>query len=427
MQPEILRDLSVLWSLFHILILFMLLYRSRYSRRKTFFLTSICMLPVIIFNIVGLVFLGTQTMGKLFLLTATLPSLVFFYLISKDQRWRFLFTFCLSDTVAYWVIIVTNLLDYYIGGGSYILMFIGRLVLFPVIEWYAVRYLRKPYLEVQESVSKGWGIFAVLAALYYLLLAIMANYPRIITERPGELTSLILILFLMPLTYGTIFVSLYRQLLLHRKQQSDRILQEQRLWLEVQLEDQQHIKKVKHDMKAHIVTLSGLLAANKSIEAQEYLKGIGQDVNVFQKRFCENPYLNSVLNHYYQRFQKLNVLLDLDIQIGGELLPYMELCQILSNGLENAWEASWELTEDKREVSVQMRYNRSYLIIRIKNRCQESLFVEKGILPNTSKTGSDHGFGLKTIQDAACRLHGEIFCYTAEKYFILDVMVKVNK
>ena len=30
----ILRDLSMLWSLFHILILFIMLYRSRYGRRK---------------------------------------------------------------------------------------------------------------------------------------------------------------------------------------------------------------------------------------------------------------------------------------------------------------------------------------------------------------------------------------------------------
>lgn len=31
------RDLSLLWSLSHILIIFMLLYRSRFSKRKTFF------------------------------------------------------------------------------------------------------------------------------------------------------------------------------------------------------------------------------------------------------------------------------------------------------------------------------------------------------------------------------------------------------
>ena len=51
----ILRDLSVLWSLFHILILFMMLYRSRYSRRKTMILMGISMGLVILVNMTGLV------------------------------------------------------------------------------------------------------------------------------------------------------------------------------------------------------------------------------------------------------------------------------------------------------------------------------------------------------------------------------------
>lgn len=35
----ILRDLSVLWSLIHVLILFIFLYESRYPRKKTLVLT----------------------------------------------------------------------------------------------------------------------------------------------------------------------------------------------------------------------------------------------------------------------------------------------------------------------------------------------------------------------------------------------------
>ncbi len=145
----LLRDLSVLWSLFHILILFMLLYRSRYARKKTFLLTGIFMGPLILLNIAGVALYGVEFMGKVFILTCTLPSLLFFWFISKDKKGRFLFTFCMADTVAYWIIAVTNVLDFYFGGQMYLLMFFGRLVLFPLVEWIAVRRLRKPYLELQ--------------------------------------------------------------------------------------------------------------------------------------------------------------------------------------------------------------------------------------------------------------------------------------
>lgn len=421
------RELSLLWSLFHILILFMMLYRSRYSKRKTFFLTGVTMGPLILLNVAGVMIFGSELMGKIFILTCTLPSLLFFWFVSKDKKGKFFFTFCLADTVALWIIVVTNVLDFYFGEEQYILMFIGRLLLFPLAEWAAVRHLRKPYMELQESVAKGWGIFAGMTALYYILLAVISNYPMVITKRPQELLAFTLILVLMPMTYATIFVALYRQLQLFRKQQSERILQEQKNIVEAQLDNQQRIRKMKHDMKGHTVTLSGLLAAGKIQEAQEYLKSVEMEMGTLQRQFCSNPYLNAVFIFYSGKLEKLGAECRLDIQIGEEELPYMELCQILSNGLENACDAVKGLPIEERIVSVQVKYNRDYLIMRLRNRCQADLYVEKGTIPATDKEGQDHGFGLLTVQEAAGRLNGEMFCYTENGNFVLDVMLSCRR
>lgn len=423
---EIFRDLSVLWSLFHILILFMLLYRSRYSKKRTFLLTGLVMGPLILLNVAGVIVYGAELMGKVFILTCTLPSLLFFWFVSKDKKGRFFFTFCLADTVAYWIIAVTNLLDFYFGGEQYILMFVSRLILFPLVEWWAVRYLRKPYLELQESVAKGWGIFAGMTAIYYLLLAVAANFPVIITKRLQELPAFLLILILMPMTYATIFAALYRQLLLYRKQQSERVLQEQKHSLEVQLENQQQIRKMKHDMKGYTVTLLGLLTEGNTKDALVYLNGVETEMTALSEPFCANPYLNAVLVQYSGKLKELGAEYKMNIQVGEETLPYMELCQILSNGLENACDALKELEPEKREVSVQMKYSRDYLIIRIRNRCRADLHVEKGSIPATDKKGQGHGFGLASVQEAAKRLDGEMFCYTENGNFVLDVMVSAS-
>lgn len=419
----ILRDLSVLWSLFHILILFMLLYRSRYPQKKTFLLTAVAMGPLIFLNVAGVALFGAEFMGKIFILTCTLPSLLFFWFVSKDKKGRFFFTFGLADTVALWIIAVTNVADYYFGGRQYILMLAGRLVLFPLAEWVAVHYLRKPYMELQDAVAKGWGIFAGMTGVYYILLAVSANFPVLITDRPQELPVFLLILVLMPMTYATMFIAMYRQLLLYRKQQGERLLQEQKNTLEAQLENQQRIRKMKHDMKGHTVLLSGLLTAGKIKEAMEYLKGVEDEMDALPQQFCANPYLNAVFTHYFRKLEELGAKCRMDIQIGDEEQPYMELCQILSNGLENACDALRELTEEKREISVQMKYNRKHLIIRIRNRCRDDLHVERGEIPATSKEGHDHGFGLATVQEAAGRLGGEMLCYTEKGNFVLDVMV----
>lgn len=87
----LLRDLSMLWSLLHILVLFMMLYRSRYSRKKTILLTGISMGFLILLNMTGLVLYGAEVMGKVFILTCTLPSLLVFWFISKDRNGRFFY------------------------------------------------------------------------------------------------------------------------------------------------------------------------------------------------------------------------------------------------------------------------------------------------------------------------------------------------
>ncbi len=426
MKNTLLRDLSVYWCLFHVALIFIMLFRSRYNRKKTLALVGAGIGILMILNCIGLAVLGRNTMGRLFLLTCSLPSLIYFWILSEDRNGKFLLTFCLADTSCLWLMAVTNLMDTFLGGGQYVVMLISRLILFPLLEYLVYRYFRKPYLELQEAVDKGWGVFAGMTMLYYILVAVVADFPTNIEERPEDAPVCVLILLLMFFTYATMFSALYRQLLLNRKKQSERILSEQKHSLELRLESQQQIRKLKHDMKGHTVTLSGLLAAGKMEEAKAYLKNMESEMEPILRPFCANLYLNSVFSHYFQKFQELGTELRLNIQVGEEELPNMELCQILSNGLENAWEASAKLPPEERDVSVQMKYRRDYLIIRIKNRCRDDLVVEKDIVPESDKKEAGHGFGLATIQGMAGRLGGEMLAYTDNGNFVLDVMVLVK-
>ena len=363
-------------------------------------------------NGAGLIVCGFEALSKAFLFTCSIPSFIFFYVMSVDKRFKFLLSFCLADTTCLWIMAVTNLLDFYLGGGRCILMLISRLIAFPLVEYLVWRYVRKPYLELQDAVEKGWAVLAGMTMLYYVLLVVVVQFPTNITERPEDTFLCVLVLILMLLNYGTMFAALYRQLLLYRRQQRERILVEQKNTLEARLDNQQRIRKMKHDMKGYTATLSGLLTEGKTEEALIYLKGVEAKMDTTSGQFCPNPYINAVLVHYAAKLEEMGAEFRHDIQVGEEELPYMELCQILSNGLENVCDALKGLEKGKREVSVRMKYNREYLLIRIRNKCRDDLYVEQGVLPATDKEGHDHGFGLATVKEAAERLGGEIFCYT---------------
>lgn len=206
----ILRELSIYWSLFHAGLLFIMLLRPGMIRQKP---------------------RRAAGMNRIF---------------------PFLLSLCLSVTVCLWIMAATNLMDRYLGGGYYVLMFVGRLAVCPLVEYVLWRYLRKPYLELQDAVEQGWGLFAGLTVLYDALLAaamqLLANSGR----RPEGTFLCVLVLALILLHYAVVFSALYRQLQLYRKQQSERILQEQKHLLEAQLEKQQNVRRLKQDMRGHV-------------------------------------------------------------------------------------------------------------------------------------------------------------------------------
>lgn len=155
----ILRDLSAFWSMFHVIFLFIMLFRSRYTKRKTLLLAGTCMGLLMFLNGVGVVVLGFEVMGKIFLFTCSIPSFLFFYLLSADKRFRFLLTFCLADTSSLWIIGVTLLLDAYLGGGTYIVMFVSRLIAFPLMEYLAYRFFAKALSGAAGFGEEGMGYF----------------------------------------------------------------------------------------------------------------------------------------------------------------------------------------------------------------------------------------------------------------------------
>ena len=132
--------------------------------------------------------------------------------MAKNRGTRFLFTFCVVDTIVLEVLFITNLLDNLLGIQNYIIMFASRLVLFPLLEFFIVKYLRKPYHFLQQQIKKGWGVFSILSALFYVIIIWTTYYPTIVLKRPEYIPQLIMILVLVPIMYITVFKVLWTQI-----------------------------------------------------------------------------------------------------------------------------------------------------------------------------------------------------------------------
>ena len=94
----ILRDISIFWAMLHVVFLFIMLYRSRFTSRKIRVASYTAMGVLMLANGVGMVIYGMEVLGKVFLFTCSIPSFILLYVMGADKRFRFLLSFCLADT-----------------------------------------------------------------------------------------------------------------------------------------------------------------------------------------------------------------------------------------------------------------------------------------------------------------------------------------
>ncbi len=396
----ILRDISLVWALIHVLILFIFFYESRFSRKKTVILTFLLMIPLGALNIVGVILYGPELMGQLLILTCTLPSGIFFFLIAKDRNWKFLFTFCVVDTLSYEIIVVSKLLDHYIFGDRYIAMLVIRLLAFPLMEWVAYRYIRKPFLDMKATLRSGWGIFTGVTVIYYVLLWLAVNFPTIVVERPSYIPLVVLVMLLMPVTYVGIFLTLRNQMRLVNAESRERLLEVQASALEQKIEEvgrlEEALRIQRHDARHRYSVINELIRSGNVAEAIRYIDETETLLDSTREPiYCTDPVINAVFAYFVRKAHQSGIETDIHVSIPPDIgLQVTELSVVIANAFENAINACMALPPENRAIKCDSVHTPQF-IFRMSNPFEGKLVFGEDGLPRTDRDG--HGTGIHSI------------------------------
>lgn len=411
---DALRDLSIIWTLIHCCAMFMLLYESRFPKRKTNIITAVFVVPLMLLNLVNVWIFGTVTAGKLIVPCCVLPSLIFFFIMAKNRDTRFIFTFCLSDTIVLEITFASNIIDKLCNSENHLIMFIIRFAAYPILELLIIKYVRKPYHYLQENTRRGWGVFSLLAALFYVIILVFTFYPTVILDRMEYVPHLALILILVPVMYLTIFNVLWKQLELLKSEEQNRMLALQNKMAEERLksvsEREESLNLLRHDMKHKMIILDGYLKSGKTSEAEEYIKNISSNIDENKiKIYCDNHTVNAVLSYYGKIAEDKGIKLETDINLSGKLnIEETDLAVILSNGVENAINALESCPE--KTVMIKAFAEDQKLFLEIKNAFSGKIAFE-GNLPKSAR--ENHGYGTKSMA-ATVEKYGGIYSFEIE-------------
>ncbi len=405
---EILKIVSLFYSLVHILIMFMMLCDLRFDRKKKIIIAVSAMLPLILLNSVLIIVLGKDVMSKFIFLTLSVPSLIFFLFMTKKIDGRFFFTFCFTDTIGFEIISLSAILDCFLGNDQGVLLFVVRLIAFPLTELLLWKYFRKSYFEVQSSAKKGWWLCAALAGLFYILLAVEISVPTYVTSRHDDIPALLLSFIIMPLTYIALFRTLLAQKQSYEAEEYKRNSEKQiDILRDEMLVARDYVAKAKasrHDMRHVINVAVEAIRDGHGEDAVRFLSDYDASISAGAlKTYCENDMMNAVFRVYDRRCVQDNIKYEVSACIPKDL-PYsdIETATLFGNLLENAYEAAKKGSESF--ICVDARIKNGNLVCEIKNSVFENTVFQNG-LPATTKSGG--GIGSKSALDITAK-HGGI-------------------
>lgn len=263
------------------------------------------------------------------------------------------------------------------------------------------------FFIVRKSGEKGIVVDNVLQILAVIIISpviIYLNEKALTIVRPFRSPEANFILYLISAMYAFVGI-LFEYSMCARKQSETelviirRILREEREKYNREKTNIEWINIKCHDLRHQIA------AYREKLDHKE-LQSIYKAIEIYDSDITTGcNALDVVINEKMPRCRengiKLTCLIDGEKLLG---FPEHEIYSLFGNALENAIDAVIELPPEKRVISITDRKVRGLICICVENYFIGSLKFHNG-LPETTKEGEGHGYGVKSIKYIA-ELHG---------------------
>lgn len=182
-----------------------------------------------------------------------------------------------------------------------------------------------------------------------------------------------------------------------------------------------------HDLKYQMSVLRRL---KDEQEIDEQLKELERSTLIYDSNMeTGNPVLDTVLTEksLYCEAHQIN----LTCMVDGENLDFIgkvDLYTMFSNAVDNAIEnVMKQENPEKRIIQVSACHEKDFLMIRVRNYCEDQLRFVEGMPVTTKGDKGYHGFGLKSIRYTVEKYGGGLTCQLCNCYFTLQILIPVTE
>ncbi len=190
-------------------------------------------------------------------------------------------------------------------------------------------------------------------------------------------------------------------------------------------------RRIKHDMKNHILCARDLYDRREYEKLGKYLEGIIELTQpVCQEYHIGNDIADAILNQKYASARQLGI----DFSVEGTLagiagISLTDICTIFANALDNAMEAVIRADIPEAVITITIKREKRFLYISFTNPCTETT-VNIRQAGTSKKDRVNHGFGMENIGKAVDKYKGSTQVHIAEdkdggNLFCLELMLMI--
>lgn len=191
-------------------------------------------------------------------------------------------------------------------------------------------------------------------------------------------------------------------------------------------QNQQTVRRLRHDMKNHLNIIGTFLRDNEIEQAKEYFQELNQEFASNLKVYCPNKIVNAVLNSKEQLALDSNIQCDFQIDLeSSPKIDDIDLCSILGNTIDNSIEALRKVPElSERTLSLKARYTNSFFSYEIKNTKINEIQKKGGRFLTDKIEKEAHGIGLRSVQTIVEKYNGDMDISYTDDTFTVTILIQ---
>lgn len=292
------------------------------------------------------------------------------------------------------------------------------------LSFVGMEYMGKKFQNLRRELPVGYTIY-LTGVIIFVYVAVYSAYGytnmihRFSVSLPGAFAMAVFALGAIALVMVAIFavdrqvqVSLTEQL---RAMQMENLKGREIEW--------RRFLGFRHDIKNHLICLSGLLDHGKTQQAADYMRNLTDTVQQFDSPVqTGNDYADALLSVKYAQAMAAGIRVSIDLALPAQgFADPVDLCCILSNGFDNAITACGAIPAGERWITARGFVRQGQLVLTIKNSKPPYVTIVDGqVFPK--KITADHGLGLDTVK-AVVQKYGGVVQLSAQEDFSFSVLL----